>query len=268
MINIQAKHLMNDSIINIVIPMAGSGSRFTNAGYQDPKPLIDVFGKPMIETVICNLIPKQKFKFVFVCKSKDFESYNLQTIFNSALGSNWEYILTDTLSDGPASTVMLAEQFLSDSDELIIANADQIVDADLTKFIDDARNLLSDGLIMTFPAKDERWSYAKLDIHGKVKEVAEKKVISDHATVGIYYFANCKIFKDGYRKMREKNLRVNGEFYVAPIYNELLNIKKNIRIWEIEEEEMHGIGTPDDLEMYFNQKGGYVSKSGPLKNGI
>ncbi len=254
-----------DKFINIVIPMAGSGSRFTDVGYQDPKPLIDLFGKPMIENVINNLIPKNNFKFIFICQEVDFKSYNLRSIFNRIIGSNWDYVTTSSLSDGPASTVMLAKDLLEDSSELIVANSDQIIDADITEFINDARKDSSDGYIMTFPANEDRWSYAKIDDYGNVKEVAEKKIISTHATVGIYYFKSSKLFKFGYHEMVSKNLRVNGEFYVAPIYNELCLDNKMVKIWEIEKSKMHGIGTPQDLEIFCKKNDGYISKSSPLK---
>lgn len=255
---------MSNKLVNIVIPMAGSGSRFTDAGYIDPKPLIDVFGKPMIANVINNLIPKQDFTFTFICQKNDFEIYNLAGVFTSILGNNWNCKKIESLTEGPACTVMMAKDLLKKNNELVIANSDQIIDSCFTNFIQDARDSHSDGFIMTFKAYDSRWSFVKLDSNDFVCEVAEKRVISNHATVGIYYFSTFEIFIKGFNAMIKKNLRVNNEFYVAPVYNELLLMKKKIKIWKIDENQMHGIGTPSDLEAYFKDRGGYNSKSNPL----
>jgi len=254
---------MGSRFLNIVIPMAGSGSRFLKAGYKDPKPLIDVFGKPMITQVIKNLIPMQDFKFIFICQKDDFEQYELSKIFTSILGSNWSCKKIDKITEGPACTVMLAKDLFSHSHELIIANSDQIIDSDINNFIRDARETNSDGFIMTFLASEDRWSFVKVDSEGFVTEVAEKKVISNNATVGIYYFSSCELFYKGFQEMVKKNLRVNEEFYVAPVYNELILFNKKIKIWNINSNHMNGIGTPNDLEIFFKKKGGYLSKSSP-----
>lgn len=255
---------MKQSYVNIVIPMAGYGSRFSNAGYKTPKPLIDIFGKTMIETVIANLRPKQNARFIFICQREHYQGYGLEKIFNRCLGNSWKCVQIDGFTEGAACTTLAAEAFIDDNTELIIANSDQIVDCDLSEYINFARNSKVDGLVMTFISNDEKWSYIRLDSQGFGIEVAEKKVISQNATVGIYYFSSGSDYKKAARSMIKKNIRVNNEFYVAPIYNELINNGGKIRIWEISADAMHGIGTPSDLDKYFLLKGGYRSKSAPL----
>ena len=251
------------SHVNIVIPMAGYGSRFSAAGYKDPKPLIDVFGKPMIQAVIDNLRPQQPHRFIFICQRAHYAEYGLEKLFQESLGSNWGCVQLDGVTEGAACTVLTASHLIDDDADLIIANSDQIVDCDMSDFIGFARETQCDGLVMTFPADDTKWSYISISPDGFGLEVAEKKVISPHATVGIYHFASGKSFIDAANRMIAKDIRVNNEFYVAPVYNELIAEGKNIRIWEIAESAMHGIGTPTDLQGYFALKGGYQSRSAP-----
>ena len=255
---------MKQSHINIIIPMAGYGSRFSNAGYKAPKPLIDIFGKTMIETVIENLRPRQDARFIFICQREHYKDHGLEKIFNSCLGDSWECVQIDGVTEGAACTTLAAEALIDNNAEVIIANSDQIVDCDLSEYIDFARESKVDGLVMTFIANDEKWSYISLDSQGFGLEVAEKRVISPNATVGIYYFSSGSYYKQGARSMIKKDIRVNNEFYVAPIYNELINNGGKVRIWEISPDAMHGIGTPSDLDEYFSLKGGYRSKSAPL----
>lgn len=249
--------------IHIVVPMAGYGSRFSKAGYRDPKPLIDVFKKTMIEQVIDNLKPKSPFKFIFICQKTHFTEYGLADIFEKSLGSDWDCHLLEGVTEGAACTVLTARKLIPENAEMIIANSDQIVDRSMEEFISSAREHSADGYIMTFPANETKWSYARLDEAGLCVEVAEKKVISEHATVGIYYFASAGQFFRAADSMIKKDIRVNGEFYVAPVYNEMVLNGLRIKIWEIRANEMNGIGTPEDLTAFFEKRGGYQSRSAP-----
>jgi NDP-sugar pyrophosphorylase family protein len=265
MINIWENHLVSNKNVNIVIPMAGHGSRFSLAGYSAPKPLIDMFGKTMIETVIENLTPLQDARFIFICQRSHFKEYGLEKIFNQSLGNKWECVLLDCVTEGAACTVLEARQFIDDDNDVIIANSDQIVDCSMTEYLEFARESKAHGLVMTFPANETKWSYISLNENGEGIEVAEKKVISSHATTGIYYFSSGKIYKEAAHSMIRKNIRVNNEFYVAPVYNEIIGQGQKVLIWEISDKAMHGIGTPEDLVAYFSLHGGYVSSSSPVK---
>ena len=252
---------MTQSHVNIVVPMAGFGLRFSAAGYRAPKPLIDMFGKTMIETVIDNLRPQQPARFIFICQREHYHEYGLERIFQNSLGNTWECIQIDGVTEGAACTVLAAEKLIEDDADLIIANSDQIVDCSMSEYLEFARDSGADGLVMTFPANDTKWSYISLDAQGFGVEIAEKRVISPHATVGIYHFATGKTYKNAARAMIAKNIRVNNEFYVAPVYNEIIGQGGKVRIWKIGADAMHGTGTPADLDEYFALMGGYVSRS-------
>ncbi len=251
--------------VTIVIPMAGLGSRFVSAGYRDPKPLIDVFGRTMIEAVIENLRPAGDARFVFVCQREHFERYGLATVFQRSLGDSWSAVKLDGLTEGAACTVLAADGEIGGSSGMVVANADQIVDGGLTAFLEFAVEADLDGLVMSFPATSPKWSYARVDDLGWVREIAEKRVISRHATVGVYYFRDGATYRDAATQMIAKGLRVNGEFYVAPVYNEVIAGGGRVRLFEVSANAMHGIGTPEDLEAYCALRGGYVSSSAPVR---
>lgn len=237
--------------INIVIPAAGTGTSFINAGYTFPKPLIDIKGKPMIQLIIENLKPKVNHKFILICQNEHYNKYSLNQVFNNSTEGNFECIQLFAPTQGAACTVLTAIDHIND-EELIIANADQVIDIDINKFIKFARDSKADGIIMTFNSLHPRWSYARTDKKGLVLEVAEKKVISDKATVGIYYFKNGSDFIKSAFSMIEKNIRFNNDFYVCPVFNEMILGGKKILTWDIPQEKMHGLGTPEDLNTYLS----------------
>jgi dTDP-glucose pyrophosphorylase len=157
------------------------------------------------------------------------------------------------LTEGAACTVLLAENFINDNSELIIANSDQYVEASMTNFIDVMRSQNADAGILTFKSNNPKWSYAKCGLFGRVTEVAEKLVISDQATVGIYYYKHGKDFVRYAKQMIAKNIRVNNEFYVCPVFNEYIADDKRVYIYEISEKKMHGLGTPEDLKKFLKR---------------
>lgn len=238
-------------MINIVIPMAGAGSRFASKGYLQPKPLIPVNGFPMIQIVINNLRPKKPHKFIFICQKSHVEEFRLDKMLPQ-WAPNCEIIQLDGLTEGAACTVMQARELIDTEDQLMIANSDQYVDVDIDTYLNamDVRGL--DGIIMTMKANDPKWSFVGLNDLGCVTRVVEKEVVSDEATVGIYNFKFGSDFISAAESMINKNLRVNNEFYVAPVYNELINLEKSIGIYNIgsEGDGMYGLGIPDDLELF------------------
>ena len=241
---------MNQKPITIVVPLAGSGSSFIKAGYSFPKPLIDVGGKPMIQVVLESLKLKNNHRFIFICQKEHVVKYSLYEIFKKSVGNNFEMVTLMSTPRGAACTVLTAVEHINTDNELVIANADQIVDKSLNDFIVFSRSTKSDGVIMTFESVHPRWSYVRLNKNGDVIETAEKKVISSNATVGIYYFKNGKIFVDAAFKMLEKDIRINNEFYVCPVYNEMILLGKQIKNWHIRSNQMHGLGTPEELNQY------------------
>ena len=233
-------------MLNIVIPMAGRGSRFADAGYKLPKPLIDVNGKSMIEVVTNNIRPKCEHRFIYICQEEHLRKYNLDTELHR-MSPNCEIITIDHITEGAACTVLLAEKLIDNDDELMIANSDQYVDTDINDYIGKLGNY--DGLIMTMPADHPKWSYIRFDENGFVTEVREKEVISHEATVGIYNYRHGEDFVKYAHQMINKNIRVNNEFYVAPVYNEMIADGKKIVFHNVGE-KMHGLGTPEDLNNF------------------
>ena len=232
---------------NIVIPMAGEGSRFAKQGYTFPKPLIDVNGKPMIQVVIDNLNMGKQAKFIFICRKEHVEKYNLVHLLQ-AYSDNCEIIVTDGLTEGAACSILLAKEFINNEDHLILANSDQFMEWDSNQFM---YSMIADEIdagICTFKNSHPKWSFAKLNEKGFVCQVAEKDPISDNATTGIYYWKKGSDFVKYAEQMIDKDIRVNNEFYTCPVFNEAIEDEKLIKIFPIE--KMWGIGIPEDLEYF------------------
>ncbi|WED22020.1 glycosyltransferase family 2 protein [Vibrio sp. JC009] len=238
-------------MLNIVIPMAGRGSRFSKEGYELPKPLIDVNGKHMIEVVINNLKPECDHRFIFVCQQEHIDKYNLENIFSKAC-DNFEIIGIDGVTEGAAVTVMKAEQYIDNAEPLMIANSDQWIDADINVYLKDMDDRQLQGSMLTMTADDPKWSYAKVGENGLVTEVVEKVVVSDEATVGIYNFAKGSEFCSFANQMIERDIRSNGEFYVAPVYTFMAEQGSKIGVFNIGSEAhgMYGLGIPSDLTLF------------------
>ncbi|CAM2188993.1 TPA: glycosyltransferase family 2 protein [Burkholderia cepacia] len=238
-------------MLNIVVPMAGAGSRFASAGYKDPKPLIPVRGVPMIKLVIDNLRPAFDHRFIFVCQRAHVEQYGLVEKLTS-WAPGCVIVRLDGLTDGAACTVLAARDYVEMSEPLMIANSDQYVDVDINSYLAEIDKNKLDGLIMTMSANDPKWSFVGMSEEGLVTNVVEKQVISNEATVGIYNFRRGGDFLRAADSMIEKELRVNNEYYVAPVYNELIAEGARIGISNIgrEADGMYGLGIPKDLELF------------------
>ena len=234
-------------MLNIVVPMAGRGQRFLDAGYLDPKPLISVGGRPMISLVIENLRPSCAHRFHFLVLGLHEEQYGLtKKLEKWAPGCSVG--LVHEVTEGAACTVLLARELIDNNDPLMIANCDQYIDSD----IDDYLAAMGDagGLIMTMWADDPKWSFVRRDENGRVVQVVEKEVVSNEATVGIYNFRHGKDFVAAADAMIASEFRVNGEYYVAPVYDQMIKTGAEVRCHSIGRvgAGMHGIGTPGDLE--------------------
>ncbi len=236
--------------INIVIPMAGLGSRFSKAGYTFPKPLIEVDGEPMISLVVKNL--NIDGTYIFIVRKEHAEKYNLDMMFKLITHNKYKMIITDTITEGAACSVMLAKEYINNDTPLLIANSDQFVEWNSNRFLYCASSVGVDGCILTFINNHPKWSYVKLESDGFVSLVKEKEVISDKATVGIYYWARGKDYVKCAEQMISKNIRVNGEFYTCPVYNELISNGGKVKIFDCD--EMWGLGTPEDLQYFIQNK--------------
>ena len=231
--------------MNVLIPMAGAGSRFAQAGYTFPKPLIEVNGKPMIQVVVDNL--NIDAHYVFIVQEEHFHKYNLKQVLN-LIKPGCDIVTINGITEGAAVTTLLAKEYINSNEPLLIANSDQIVEWNSNEclYAFDADEI--DGGILTFKATHPKWSYAKIGDNGFVSEVAEKNPISDNATVGIYYWKHGSDYVKYAEDMIQKDIRTNNEFYVCPVFNQAIEDGKKIRVKEIE--KMWGIGTPEDLNYY------------------
>jgi beta-phosphoglucomutase-like phosphatase (HAD superfamily)/dTDP-glucose pyrophosphorylase len=236
-----------DKKLNVLIPMAGAGSRFAQAGYTFPKPLIEVRGKPMIQVVVENL--NIEANYIFLVQKEHYETYNLKYLLN-LIAPGCKIVQVDGLTEGAACTTLLAKEHIDNDAPLVMANSDQFVEWNSNECMYAFSADSIDGGILTFKATHPKWSYAKLNEDGFVSEVAEKKVISDEATVGIYYWRHGSDYVKYAEQMIKKDIRTNGEFYTCPVFNEAIGDDKKIRVKTID--KMWGIGTPEDLNYFLD----------------
>ena len=241
----QSTPAWRDENLTVLIPMAGAGSRFQQAGYTFPKPLIDVKGKPMIQLVVENL--NIKANYVYVVQKEHREKYNLDTLLN-LITPGCKIVEVDGITEGAACTALLAKEYINKDTPLFFANSDQFVEWDSNEFLYKMNETNADGGIVSFRATHPKWSFAKVDEKGLVTEVAEKNPISDIATVGYYYWKKGSDFVKYAEDMIEKDIRVNNEFYVCPVFNQAIEDCKEIRTFDIP--KMWGLGTPEDLKYY------------------
>ena len=237
-----------DNKMNVLIPMAGHGSRFVQAGYSFPKPLIEVHGKPMIQVVVDNLAVEANY--IFVVQKEHREKYNLDSMLN-LITPGCKIVEVEGVTEGAACTTLLAKEFIDNNEPLVIANSDQFVEWNSLDFFYKMNEQNLDAGIVSFQATHPKWSYAKTDENGFVTEVAEKNPISNIATVGIYYWKHGSDYVRFAEQMIENNIRVNKEFYVCPVFNEA--IKAGLKIKTFDVPKMWGLGTPEDLN-YFLEK--------------
>ena len=237
--------------MNVLIPMAGAGSRFEQAGYTFPKPMIDVNGKPMIQVVVDSL--NIDAKYIYVVQKEHYEKYNLNH-FLSLITPNCEIVQIDEMTEGAACTTLLAKKYIDNDEPLLIANSDQYIEWDSNEFMYSMVADDIDGGILTFTASHPKWSFAKLNKEGFVEKVAEKEPISNIATVGIYFHSKGSDYVKYAEQMIERDIRTNNEFYVCPVFNEAIQDGKKIKIYHIDKKQMWGMGTPEDLKRFIDEK--------------
>ena len=236
-----------DENLNVLIPMAGAGSRFEEAGYALPKPLIDVNGKPMIQVAVENL--SIEANYIFIVQKSHKEKYNLDSVLN-LIAPNCKIVEVDGITEGAACTTLLAAEYINDDKPLLMANSDQFVEWSPSKFFRKMQERDLDGGILSFCATHPKWSFAKVDENGRVTEVAEKRPISNCATAGVYYWKKGGDYVEYANQMIEKDIRTNNEFYVCPVFNEAIGDNKHVGVFNIE--KMWGLGTPEDLTYYLD----------------
>ncbi len=238
-------------MLNIVIPMAGRGSRFVKEGFIPPKPLIPVRGIEMIKVVIENIRPAGEHRFIFICLAEHIQKYGLDEKLRSMV-DDATVISIDTVTEGAACTVLLCKEYINTSTPLMIANSDQWIDIDINDYLNAMVDEKREGFIMTMWADDPKWSYIRLDGDDRITEVVEKQVVSNEATVGIYNYARGNDFVKAAESMIARGFRVNNEFYIAPAYNEMIAEGMDIGYYNVgkEYDGMYGMGIPSDLKLF------------------
>ena len=239
--------------MNVLIPMAGAGSRFAEQGYTFPKPLIEVGNKPMIQVVADNL--NIEANYIFIVQKEHYEKYNLETVLN-LVKPNCTIVQVEGVTEGAACTTLLAREYIDNEEPLVIANSDQFVEWNSNEVLYAFSTEGVGGGILTFESSHPKWSYARTDDNGWVTEVAEKKPISNNATVGIYYWSRGSDYVSCADEMVKKNIRTNNEFYVCPVFNQFIEQGGKVRIKHIDPEGMWGLGTPEDLTHFLSNYNG------------
>lgn len=233
--------------MNIVIPMAGRGTRFAQAGYTFPKPLIAVNGRPMIQVVVENL--DLDAHYIFIVQRDHYIEYYLEDMLKTMV-PGCDVVPIGGITEGAACTVLQAEAFINNDEPLLIANSDQTIEWESRKVIKSLSGEQVDGGIVTVKSVNPAYSYVKLK-DGLVDYTAEKRVISELATTGHYYWSRGADFVRYAEQMIEKNIRVNNEFYVCPVYNEA--IQDGLRFRTELVPKMWSLGTPEDLNYYLKE---------------
>ena len=238
-------------MLNIVLPIAGRGSRFAKEGYKLPKPLIPIHGVPMIEVVVRNVKPAIPHHFTFVALKEHLDFLGMGETLNR-IAPGCSIIPVTHVTEGAACTVLLAKDIINNDDSLMLVNSDQWVDIDINKYLEQMGDPNLDGLVMTMSSNDPKWSYVGFDEKGNVIRLIEKEVISNEATVGIYNFKRGRDYVSAAEEMIAKDFRVNGEFYVAPVYNILLEQGSKVCVYNVGSENngMYGLGIPEDLNAF------------------
>jgi len=235
-------------MLRIVVPMGGEGRQFFEHGYTFPKPLIEIDGRSMIELVVENLTPSVPHQFIFVCRKEHLADYALTDVLH-LLSPSCRVVSMHGTTAGALCSVLLGIEEDCHDDELLIANADQVVQMSIDEFIQDARNRNADGAIVTFPSTHPKWSYVRIE-DNMVVAAAEKRPISPNATAGLYYFKRIDSFVKAAESMILKNAALRREFFVCPVYNELVLSGQRIVVHPLQRSDMHSLGTPEDVERY------------------
>jgi NDP-sugar pyrophosphorylase family protein len=235
-------------VINIVIPMAGLGTRFTNAGINIPKPLVVVNGKTLIEHAVESL--KIEGNYIFITRKYDDPTYNEQlTQILRKIQPNCTEIMLEKDQLGAADAALHAKEYTDNDDELIITNCDQILEWDSNKFLKYIKENKADGVVVLYKSTSIKDSYAEI-IDNKISKIKEKDLISDNALIGVHYWKNGKDFVKSAEALLLSSLGLQKECYISETYNFLIKEGKSILPYAIPNNEYICLGTPEYVEIY------------------
>lgn len=240
--------------IDIVITMGGLGSRFRNMGYNVPKYMIEAKGRTLFEWAMASLGGYQDsaYQYIFIAMkdaSVDAEQFILRKCKEMGI-EKYHVMMLDYLTDGQATTAMMAAQYWNLEHGLLIYNIDTYVETGGMH----SGELKGDGFIPCFQAEGEHWSFVRLDESGKAVEIREKQRISEHCTIGAYYFKTCRLYQKLYGEYYDgTHGLVKGEKYVAPLYDYLLSKGGEVYISDIPPGKVHVLGTPEELRVFLEE---------------
>lgn len=220
--------------------MAGRGSRFSNEGYTIPKPLIEVAGKPMLYHAFQSVINVDYRKVVFIALREHEEQYGVRKLIREQIIPEFELLLIDEVTEGQLCTVLKAKHLIEPGESILIAASDSYIESDIAN---ELKHTTFDGIISVINLPGEQWSFAKTDSTGRVTEVAEKNRISDNASTGIYYFKDGRRFVFEAEKIIQNKETTQGEYYIMPVYNKLIQQDNTISISIAS--AMWDMGTPE-----------------------
>jgi len=239
--------------LHIVMPMAGEGSRFANAGWTTPKPLIELNGQPLFKHAISSVAAEGiEMKYSFIVRHEHIEKYGIDAGIKSFLPEANIFSVMKT-TRGAVETCLMAESAIADDDAVIVMDCD--LEFRSVKFIEIIRSILSlpsiqaeGGALVSFESYQPKYSYAELGEDGYVKRTAEKEVISNHALCGAYFFSTGKRFKQIAHQLLDEPEFKKPEYYVSLLYNYMLQAGEKVQLAPME--EYYSYGTPEELQRY------------------
>jgi len=241
--------------MKVLIPMAGLGQRFVDAGYKDPKPFISVTDKPMLREVLMNIGIAGEYIFVMLKQHYTTHGWIFRDIVRQhSFIKKMDMVLLGKPSRGQLDSCLKARAFLNDNSPLLIANCDQLTYIDrfglrsLPYALYGVNRSGYEAAIPVFKSVSENNSYAKVNTSGLITKTAEKQVISDNAICGIYMFKNASRFVEYGDKAIRLQERVNGEYYVSPMLNTV--IEDGGKVLAIQAKNHYPLGTPEQLHEY------------------
>lgn len=235
--------------MTIIITMAGLGTRFRKAGYSCPKYMIEAKGKTLFEWSMDSLIGynSQVSKYIFVVRREDKSGDFIRSQIAKYGIHNVELLELDAMTDGQATTCMLAMPMCNPEEPILVYNIDTYVEPNEMK----ASDISGDGHIPCFHADGDHWSFARLDENGKVTEVREKVRISDNCTLGAYYFSSARLYQQLYTEYYSDDSRMEkNEKYIAPLYNYMIEKGLPVTISIVDASKVHVLGTPEELNTF------------------
>lgn len=232
----------------LLIPMAGIGKRFLDKGWNIPKQLIQVGNKTMIQWSM-SCIDHGDITKVFIVRRDQVDQHSIDTYLKEQFGEDSIIVISETETEGTVSSCLLAEEHINNESPLAITTLDVFFTPNFNLMHDLKTNI--DGTILVFNSDNPAYSYSVLDDSGYVTRTAEKEVISNNASVGLYCFSKGSTFVKYAKHMIKQNLRTRNEFYVCPLYN--LLIQDGLKIDTLPVDSMHLMGTPDELNNFLTK---------------